>query len=124
MYEIDGVQDANIYSLRLGASISVKLESDTVVQIKSVSPTTNTSVLGTIVTINKAYGFFVLETTDSATGNVTQRQVFTKKKTLAVINGADGKAKTVNDLAAGMRVSVTGVESMGAFEATTIVIQP
>lgn len=124
VYVIDGVENANIYSLRLGASITVNLESDTVVKITSVSSATSTTILGTITTINKSYGFFILEVTNAVTGNVTQTQVFTKKTSLAVINGADGKTKTVNDLAAGMRVSVTGIDSMGAFEATTIVIQP
>jgi len=123
VYIIDG-KEATIYDLRLNANVTVNVESETVVKITSTAPTTSAAMTGVIESINKSYGFFTMSVTDPLTGQISTVQVFMKKTNLKVINSADGKEKTTNNLDVGMKISVTGAINTGAFEATTIIILP
>lgn len=122
-YTIDGAP-GTIYDLRLNSSITASVDSETITSLTTSKPATSSVITGTIESINKSYGFFVLITQDKNTGEDITLQVFTKKTSLKVINSADGLTKTTSDLKAGMSVSVTGALSTGAFEATTIIILP
>ncbi len=121
-YTVDG-KSATIYDLRLGANITASVDSETVTSLTSTAPAVNTATTGTIESVNTNYGFFTLTTTDED-GNAASVQVFTKRTNLKVIDSADGSTKAVRDLKAGMNVSVTGITSNGAFEATAIIIMP
>lgn len=121
-YTVDG-KTATIYDLRLGANITANVESETVTSLTSTAPSTNTATMGTIEAVNTAYGFITI-TTEDADGNATSIQVFTKRNNLKVIDSTDGATKAVRDLKPGMSVSVTGVTTNGAFEATAIIIMP
>ncbi len=121
VYTIDG-KDGDIYDLRLGANITASVDSETIVSLTSTAPAESSAITGTIENINASYGFFTLATMD---GDQTKTmQIFTKRSNLKIINSADGVSKTPRDLKAGMNVSVTGLITNGAFEATTIVIFP
>ncbi len=122
-YTIDGKADGTIYDLRLGASISASVDSETITSLTSTAPATTTAITGTIETINTSYGFFTMNIL-SEDGTTETMTIFTKRPNLKVINSADGAGKTVRDLKAGMHVSVTGVTSSGAYEATAIIIMP
>jgi len=122
VYTIDG-KEGTIYDLRLGASITASVDSETITSLTSTAPATTAAITGTIETINTSYGFFTL-TIPGENGTTSSMQVFTKRSNLKVINSADGANKTVSDLKAGMQVSVTGATSSGAFEATAIIIMP
>lgn len=121
-YTVDG-KTATIYDLRLGANITINIDSETVTSLTSTAPSTNTATMGTIETVNTAYGFITI-TAEDEDGNATSIQVFTKRTNLKVIDSADGATKAVRDLKPGMSVSVTGVTTNGAFEATAIIIMP
>ncbi len=122
VYTIDG-KEGTIYDLRLGASITASIDSETVTSLTSIAPATTAATTGTIETINTSYGFFTLSVLGDD-GTTSTMQVFTKRSNLKVIDSTDGATKTVNDLKTGMKVSVTGLTSSGAFEATAIIIMP
>ncbi len=122
VYTIDG-QQGTIYDLRLGASISASVDSETITSLTSTAPATTAAITGTIDAINTSYGFFTL-TTLAEDGTTSTMTIFTKRSNLKIINSADGASKTVKDLKSGMKVSVTGVTSSGAYEATAIIIMP
>ncbi len=122
VYTVDG-KEGTIYDLRLGASISASVDSETVTSLTSTAPATTAAITGTIETINTSYGFFTLATLDE-NGATSTLTVFTKRANLKVIDSGDGSARTVKDLKTGMKVSVTGLTSSGAYEATAIIIMP
>ncbi len=120
VYTVDG-QKGDIYSLRLGASINASVDSETVTSLTSTAPSTTAAINGTIETINTSYGFFTLATL-AEDGSTETMTIFTKRANLKIIDSADGSSKTTRDLKSGMKVSVTGVTSSGAYEATAIII--
>lgn len=111
---------ASLYDLRLGFSVTVKIESDTVTELAVRSVTQAETMTGTVAVVNVSYGFISLNVTDTA-GNTTTHQVFVKSN--ASIIGADGGSrKSLSDLQVGDTVLVKGSMNMGAFEATSVVI--
>ncbi len=122
VYTVDG-NDGTIYDLRLGASITASVDSETVISLTTTAPSTTAATTGVIETVNTSYGFFNMTIT-AEDGTTTPMQVFTKRDNLKVIDSSDGSTKTVDSLKPGMKVSVTGVTSSGAFEATAIIIMP
>lgn len=122
VYVIDG-EEGDIYSLRLGASITADIESDTVVKITSVTPSVSAAIVGVIETINKSYGFLTMSVEDS-NGEVSTMQVFIKKSGIKIIDSATSKEIDTSKLKAGNKISVTGAMNTGAFEASTIIVLP
>ena len=111
---------ATLYDLRLGDSVTVNIESGTVVKLNVRSVTQVETMTGTVEVVNVSYGFISMKVTDAA-GNVTTQQVFVKDG--ASIIGADGGTrKSLSDLEAGDTILVKGAMNMGAFEATSVVI--
>ncbi len=122
VYTVDGTE-GTIYDLRLGATITASIDSETVVSLTTTAPSTTSTTTGVIETINTSYGFFAMVVT-AEDGTSSTMQVFTKRPNLQVIDSADGSSKRVDSLKPGMKVSVTGITSSGAFEATAIIIMP
>jgi len=121
-YVVDG-EEGDIYSLRLGATVTVNIESDTVVKIVSTTPTASAAIVGVIDAVNKSYGFLTMKVTE-ADGTESQMQVFLKKSGIKIIDSESGKDVTSSALKAGQTISVTGAMNTGAFEASTIIILP
>lgn len=121
-YVIDG-EAGDIYSLRLGATVTVNIESDTVVKITSTTPSQSAAIVGVIDSVNKSYGFLTMKVTE-ADGSETSMQVFLKKSGIKIIDSESGKDVTSSALKAGQTISVTGAINTGAFEASTIIILP
>ena len=121
-YTVDG-SDGSIYDLRLGANVTVSVDSETIVSLTATAPASTAATIGVIESINSAYGFFTM-TVEGTDQKVTTMQVFTKRSNLKVIDSTTGATKRVSDLKNGMTVSVTGVTATGAYEATTIIIMP
>ncbi len=124
VYVVDGAE-GNIYSLRLNATVTVNIESETVVKVTSTAPTMSSSMTGVITTVNSSYGFFEMDVINSQTGAVESKQIFLKRNAVKIIDSTDlNREKTSADLKTGMNVTVTGSLNMGAFEATTVIIVP
>lgn len=121
VFNIDG-KTAQMYDLRVGGTVKLSLESDTVKSISSYTPSVSNSITGVIETVNTAYGFITLSVLNPQTGETAQTQVFLKKVGVKIINGTDGKEKNTSDLKAGQQITATGIMNNGAFEAATVVI--
>jgi len=121
-YLLDG-EEATIYDLRIGATVSLAVQGETVKKVTSTAPSTSSVITGVIENYNSAYGFMLLNT-NLPDGTVTQTQVFLKKTGLKIIDSTSGKEIAVTKLSKGMTVSVTGVMNTGAFEATTVIVLP
>ncbi len=121
-FTVDGIT-ATIYDLRLGANVTLSVQGETVKKVTSTLPATSAVITGTIEVVNAAYGFMLIDTTDSA-GESVQTQVFLKNSSLTIIDSATGKSILKTALKPGMTVSVTGVVNTGAFEATTVIVLP
>lgn len=121
-YTIDDAE-GEIYDLRLGSSVSLKIEGETAVKVTSASPTSSNVLTGTVNTVNTSYGFILLDSVD-ASGKAVQTQVFLKKNGVKIIDSLTGKEVASSNIKAGASVSVTGVMNTGAFEASTVVILP
>lgn len=121
-FTVDG-GSATIYDLRLGASVTLSVQGETVTKVVSTLPTTSSVITGTIEVVNAAYGFMLINTTD-ASGEAAQTQVFLKNSSLTILDSASGKSMLKTALKPGMSVSVTGVVNTGAFEATTVIVLP
>ncbi len=122
VYTVDG-KEGTIYDLRLGASITASVDSETVISLTTTAPSTTAATTGIIETVNSSYGFFAMTVT-AEDGTSSIMTVFTKRENLKVIDSSDGSTKTVDSLKPGMKVSVTGAISSGAYEATAIIIMP
>ena len=123
-YSIDGKEDATIYDLRLGATITLSVQGETAVKITSTAPTVSSVLTGTIDTINTSYGFLVLNVPE-ANGDVSQIQVFLKKTGLKILDSTNNNKEVQQSaLKPGMNVSVTGKMNTGAFETSAVIILP
>lgn len=111
---------ATLYDLRLGDSVTVNIESGTVVKLNVRSVTQVETMTGTVEVVNVSYGFISMKVTDAA-GNVTTQQVFVKDG-VSIIGADGGTRKSLSDLEAGDTILVKGAMNMGAFEATSVVI--
>lgn len=119
-YVIDG-KEGTIYDLRLGGNVTLSVQGETVVKVTSTAPVTSSVLVGTIETVNTAYGFMVISS-EKSDGSVEQTQVFLRKTGMTVLDSKKGSTVSTSALKVGMLVSVTGAMNMGAFEATTITI--
>ncbi len=104
---------ATLYELRVGASVKVTAESDTILSIETTAATgTNSSVSGVIEVVNASKGFI----------KVNGETVFCKDTTTKIVT-ASGEDKVMKNLAEGQTVSVRGVIQNGAYTATLIIIE-
>lgn len=122
VYEIDGME-ATIYDLRLGATVSVAIEGETVTKVSSSSPTVSSAITGKISVLNTAYGFFILESQEMS-GSTVSTQVFFKSSSVKIYDSVNRKEISYTGLKQGMNVTVTGYMDTGAFVASAIVILP
>ena len=114
---------SDIYGLRLGSTVTLRVEGETAVKVTSTTPASSNVLTGKVNTVHSSYGFILLDT-ETQNGDVTQTQVFLKKSGIKIINSATGKEVSSSAIKAGMELSITGVMNTGAFEATTIIILP
>lgn len=122
LYEIDGIE-ATIYDLRLNGTVTVAIEGETVTKVTSSSPTVASALTGRISILNGAYGFFILDSTES-NGKLVSTQVFFKSNTIKIYDSVGRKEVSTTALKQNMNATVTGYMDMGAFVASTIVILP
>lgn len=121
-YEIDGA-DATIYDLRLNGTVTVTIEGETVTKVTSSSPTVASALTGKISVLNSAYGFFILDSTESS-GKLVSTQVFFKGNFIKIYDSVARKEVSATALKQNMNVTVTGYMDTGAFVASAIVILP
>ena len=104
---------ATLYELRVGASVKVTTESDTIMSIETTAATgTSSSISGLIEVVNASKGFI----------KVNGETVFCKDTTTKIVT-ASGEDKLMKNLVEGQAVSVRGIIQNGAYTATLIIIE-
>ena len=114
-----------IYDLRLGAYVTLKIESNSVKSIESTpAATTANTITGVIDSINTSYYFFYITSTNAVTGETERTQVFVKKNgSTKYIDSADGSSISLGKLKEGSTVLVTGSQQLdGSYVATAVVV--
>ena len=116
----------DIYDLRLGYTVDISLESDTVTKITSKVVQTTNTLMGTVDSVNSSYGFlYVYATYTSGSGTTERIQVFTKKNngTKIIDNKNDNNSRELKKILSGESVLISGIrQADGTFEASTIII--
>lgn len=113
-------KEATIYDLRIGYSVSINVESDTVTRLEVKSVTQEDSITGLVSLINVSLGFVKVDVSNSD-GSTTTHQVFIKSGA-SIIGSSTASRKNISDLQIGDRLMITGKVNMGAFEADTIIL--
>ena len=110
-----------LYDFRVGDSVKITLESETVVKIESTTAqVSNGKLEGTVSAVNPSYGFIKLAYTNEF-GQTVEETVYCKDSTTNIMNAA-GVPKKLKDVKVGNVVTVHGTVSNGAFTAKILVI--
>ncbi len=114
-------EKGTLYDFRVGDSVKVTLESQTVVKLESTTAQSASGKLeGTVVAVNSAYGFIKVAYSNEYGINV-EETVYCKDATTTIMNSA-GQTKKLKDIAEGSVITAHGSISNGAFTAKIIVI--
>jgi len=113
----------DIYSLKLGYSVKVTLESNTIVSMQVQKVDENQQVTGIVQMVNPSYYLINISTTDAITGNTISMQIFAKR-TAKIINTSSSSTRSlsVSDIKVGDTITAFGSTDTGVFEASTIII--
>lgn len=111
----------SLYDFRVGDSVKITLESQTVTKIATTTAQSASGKLeGTVTAVNSAYGFIKVSYKNSDNYTV-EETVYCKDATTTIMDSA-GTTKKVKDIAEGQTVTVHGTTSNGAFTAKIIII--
>lgn len=116
---LDG-KEASIYDLRIGYTLSFKTTSSSITSIDATSTSSAMLLSGEITLINTAYGMLKIEYVDT-TGTTIEKQIFVKSNA-KVVDSNNSKVKSISNLEVGMNIAVTGTETLGIYEASTIMV--
>ena len=108
--------DGDVYDLRPGSDIKIKLESSEIVKLETSTSISSSQISGTVKSVNATYGLIIIETGGK------EYNVFTNSNT-KIIDSATGDGMKIKNLEKNSKVSITGSNTSGVYEATVIVIQ-
>lgn len=103
--------EAEIYDIRIGDSVSLTIEGETVTEINLTSAAESATITGVITYQNTSYGYIQLK-------DVTEL-VFTSK---AKVQDSSGATMNTKSLTPGKNVTVFGTAGVGSVEATLIIV--
>lgn len=119
--------EADIYSLRLGQSVTLNLEGGTITSVYAKASAVSGQYTGTVKSVNTNYGYIQLSITESD-ATVSDRQIFVEKSgssvTAKIYNSATGRDVSLSTIKEGDSITVVGSTTNGAFVASTILILP
>ena len=104
-------EKADVYALRLGDTVTIGIEGETVTRITVTPAKEKINYAGRISYINTAYGYIKLD-------GVEERIVIGKAK----FQNAEGKTITVKDVKQGDAATVFGTKGIGTVDAELIVV--
>ncbi len=116
---INGVENANVYDLRLGDKATLTVESSTVtkIDIESAAVSVDTvNVVGTVQNVDTNYMCITLTTSEGTT-----QQVFVKKNA-SIIDGTTQKSRTLASIKEGDTITAVITSNGFTHEAISIVI--
>ncbi len=114
-------KSGDIYDLVLGYNVTVSTESNTASKITVTSVATSNTVSGVVLLVNKDLGFINISSVDTATGEVVTKQIFVNDKT-SIRAGSNSAVIKLTSLEEGDMIFAAGLEKVGAFEATSIMV--
>lgn len=103
--------EAEIYDIRIGDSVTVTVEGETVTEINLTSAAESATITGEITYQNTSYGYIQL--------SGVPELVFTSK---AKVQDKSGAAMNTKSLTTGKNVTVFGTAGVGSIEATLIIV--
>ena len=106
-----GGEEADVYSLRLGDTVEITLESDTVTSILVTAAETSANISGKVEYIDTSYGYIKLEGVEEL--------IFIDD---AKIQKATGESITNKGIKAGANVTIFGTKKIGTYEATLVIV--
>lgn len=120
-----GGETKTIYDLRLGATVTLTLESNAITAITSATAAlpevTQEVLLAKVVSVNADYGYVVVSVTN-ASGETENRQILVKEKA-SIMDAATSRAKDINAIKAGQSLSiVANYLGDGIYETSAIII--
>ncbi|MBQ2931445.1 MAG: S-layer homology domain-containing protein [Clostridia bacterium] len=113
---IDSSENASIYDLRPGSAIDIKLDSSEIVRIEAGSVASQNQIGGIIKNVNTTYGLLIIEDAGA------EYDVYVNNNT-KIIDSTTGRNVLLKNVEKNRKVSITGTNSSGVFEASVIVIQ-
>ncbi len=116
-----GESSVTFYDLRVGMAVEYKLESDTVVSLKTTSVSTVTTLEGTVQLVNASFKLIQLQFVDDVTGETRTENIYVNDKA-SIVDYSSQKDVKLSTIKAGNVVSVTGSLTSGIFEARNIVV--
>lgn len=114
-------KSGTIYDLRLAASATVTLDSDTITKISTTPVEAVSQITGTVEFVNVSYGLIQVKYFDSASAQEITRSVFVNKNA-TILNSSTGKELTLKTLPTNSTVTIVGTSVSGVFEANTIIV--
>lgn len=118
-FVITGKAEPNFYDLRAGTAATVKIESDTIVQINTDSSDEINQISGTVMSVNTSYNLVQITYVDSLSGTTMSEPVFVKNKA-SIIDISNGSTIKLSNIKTGSKITAFGSRNNGVFEATTI----
>ncbi len=120
-----GGAEKTIYDLRLGAKVTLTLESNTIVSITSTTAelpeVTQEVLLGKVVSVNTNYGYVVVSVVN-AEGEEESMQILVKEKA-SIMDSATARVRDINAIKAGQSLSiVANYLGEGIYETSAIII--
>lgn len=115
---LDG-KAATLYDLRIGYEVDLVTSSATITEVKVKSVAAPMQLTGQISIINTSYNMIVVKYTDT-NGNLAEKNVFLNDA--KILDSNDGKIKTIRNLSVGQNVTIAGIENVGVFEASSLMI--
>jgi len=116
---VDG-EAATLYDLRLGYTVEIETSSSTITEITVKSIATPLQITGQITLINTTYDMIRVTYVDY-NGSAKEATIFVKGNA-KILDSNDGKMKTLSQLKVGQNITAAGMENVGVFEATSIMI--
>lgn len=108
--------ESDVYDLRPGSDIKIKLESSEIVKIETASVAASAQMTGTVKSVNVNYGLIIVESAGK------EYNVFTNANT-KIIDSATGNTLSIKKLEKGDSLAITGTNASGVYEATVVVVQ-
>ena len=107
---------AEVFDLRPGSDIKIKLESSEIVKIETASVAASAQMTGIVTTVNASYGLIIVQSEGK------EYNIFTNANT-KIIDSETGNSLSIKKLEKGDSLAITGSNSSGVYEATVIVVQ-
>ena len=114
-----GKTNPTFYDLRVGETVSLTLEGETVVKLVTNATNGIMQLNGVVVSANKDYNVVQINYIDAASGVSYTEPVFVKSKT-SIVDTTTGNSIKLSEINPGSTITAFGSRNNGVFEATSI----